>query len=61
LSMRHPMSYIVLVVGALGIASAIYIIADLISPFSGVFVVSQEPLVDVLKAIEEASAPAGHR
>jgi hypothetical protein len=30
--------------------------------FSGVFVVSQEPLIDVLKAIEEASAPAGgHR
>jgi hypothetical protein len=56
------MSYIVLVIGALGVASAIYIIADLISPFSGVFVVSQEPLVDVLKAIEEASAPAGaHR
>jgi hypothetical protein len=62
LSKRHPMSYIVLVIGALGIASAIYIIADLISPFSGVFVVSQEPLIDVLKAIEEASAPAGgHR
>jgi hypothetical protein len=61
LSKSHPMSYIVLVIGALGIASAIYIIADLISPFSGVFVVSQEPLVDVLKAIEEASPPAGHR
>jgi hypothetical protein len=36
LSRRHPMSYVVLVVGALGIASAIYIIADLISPFSGI-------------------------
>ena len=34
LSKGHPMSYVVLVVGALGIASAIYIIADLISPFS---------------------------
>ena len=62
LSKRHPMSYVVLVVGALGIASAIYIIADLISPFSGVFVVSPAPLVDVLKAVEEAAAPAGsHR
>jgi hypothetical protein len=40
LSKRHPMSYVVLVVGAMGIASAIYLIADLISPFSGVFVVS---------------------
>ena len=34
LSRSHPMSYVVLVVGASGIASAIYIIADLISPFS---------------------------
>ena len=62
LSKRHPMSYVVLVVGAMGVASAIYIIADLISPFSGVFVVSPAPLVDVLKVVEEAAAPAGsHR
>lgn len=62
LSRRHPMSYVVLVVGALGIASAIYLIADLISPFSGVFVVSPAPLVDVLKVVEAAAAPAGsHR
>ncbi len=62
LSRRHPMSYVVLTVGALGIASAIYIIADLISPFSGVFVVSPAPLVDVLNAVEAAAAPAGsHR
>ncbi len=62
LSKRHPMSYVVLAIGALGIASAIYIIADLISPFSGVFVVSPAPLVDVLKAVVEAAAPAGsHR
>jgi hypothetical protein len=59
LSRGHPMSYVVLVIGALGIASAIYIIADLISPFSGVFVVSPAPLVDVLKAVEAAAAPAG--
>jgi hypothetical protein len=49
LSKAHPMSYVMLIVGALGVASAIYIIADLISPLSGVFVVSPEPLVDVLK------------
>jgi hypothetical protein len=62
LSKRHPMSYVVLVIGALGVASAIYIIVDLISPFSGVFVVSPEPLADVLRAIEEAAAPGGsHR
>jgi hypothetical protein len=62
LSKRHPMSYVVLVVGAMGIASAIYLIADLINPFSGVFVVRSAPLVDVLKVVEEAAAPAGsHR
>ena len=62
LSKRHPMSYVVLAIGAIGIASAIYIIADLISPFSGVFVVSPAPLVDVLNAVEAAAAPAGsHR
>ena len=52
------MSYVVLVVGAIGIASATYLIADLISPFSGVFVVSPAPLVDVLNVVEEAAAPA---
>ena len=57
LSKRHPMSYLVLVIGALGVASAIYIIVDLISPFSGVFVVSSQPLVDVLQAVELAVAP----
>jgi hypothetical protein len=62
LSKRHPMSYLVLVIGALGVASAIYIIVDLISPFSGVFVVSNAPLVDVLKAVESAVEPGGgHR
>ena len=62
LSKRHPMSYVVLAVSAIGIASAIYIIADLISPFSGVFVVSPAPLIDVLNAVEAAAAPAGsHR
>ena len=55
LSRGHPMSYVVLVVGALGVASAIYMIADLTSPFSGVFVVSPTPLVDVLKAVEAAA------
>jgi hypothetical protein len=59
LSKGHPMSYVVLVVGAMGIASAIYIIADLINPFSGVFVISPAPLVDVLKVVEEAAAPTG--
>jgi hypothetical protein len=62
LSKRHPMSYVVFLVGAMGVASAIYVIADLTNPYSGVFVVSPAPLVDVLKVVEEAAAPAGsHR
>ena len=60
LSKRHPMSFVVLVVGALGVASAIYLIADFISPFSGAFMVSPAPLVDVLKAIEAAAARDSH-
>ena len=59
MSRRHPMSYVVLMVGAMGIASAIYLIADLISPYSGVFVISPAPLVDVLKAVEAAAVPGG--
>src|SRR6185437_5346418 len=44
LSRGHPNPYVVLVVGASGLASAIYIIAALISPLSGVFVLSPAPL-----------------
>ena len=55
-SVINAMSYVVLVVGAIGIASAIYMIADLTSPFSGVFVVSPAPLVDVLNVVERATA-----
>ena len=61
LSKRHPMTYVVLVVGAMGIASAIYLIVDLISPFPGVFVISPAPLVDVLKVVEEAAPAGSHR
>ena len=61
LSRRHPMSYVVLAVGALGVSSAIYLIADLISPFSGVFVISPAPLVHVLNAIEAAAATGSSR
>ena len=50
------MSYVVLAVGAIGVASGIFIIEDL------VFVVSPAPLVDVLNAVEAAAATAGsHR
>ncbi len=58
-SKRHPMTYVVLALGALGIASAIFVIADLSSPYSGVFTVSPAPILDVLSAVEAASGPVG--
>jgi hypothetical protein len=61
LSRRHMMSYLALALGAMAIASSIYIIADLISPYSGLFQVSPEPVLDSLEAADEAAAPSGHR
>jgi hypothetical protein len=52
LSKRHPMSYIVLAVGALAVASALEVIVDLSGPYSGWFRVSPHALTDVLKAID---------
>jgi hypothetical protein len=59
LSKRHPMSYVILGFGALAIASAIYCIADLSSPYSGLFTVSPEPIADVLDAVDDAAKPGG--
>jgi len=62
LSKRHVMSYIVLAFGAMAVASSIYVISDLISPYSGLFQVSPDPILDVLKAADDAAAPSGtHR
>jgi len=37
MSKRHPMSYVTLGIGALGIASAINVIDDFSDPYSGLF------------------------
>ena len=56
------MSYVILVVGAMGISSAMYVITDLANPYTGIFVVSPTPLINVLNIVEEAAALAGgHR
>ncbi|RBP09742.1 uncharacterized protein DUF4239 [Roseiarcus fermentans] len=55
----HPMTYIALAFGAVAIASAIYVIADLSSPYSGLFQVSPSPITDVLAAVEAATKPPG--
>jgi hypothetical protein len=55
-------AYAIAGVGALAIASAIYSITDLSTPYSGFFVVSPTPMVDVLNAVDAAAAPGGgHR
>ncbi len=62
LSRREAMSYVAFAVGAMGVASAIYIISDLASPYSGLFQVSPAPILDLLQAVDEALTPAGgHR
>jgi hypothetical protein len=43
----------------LAISSAIYVIADLSSPYSGLFEVSPAPITNVLEAVEAATRPAG--
>jgi hypothetical protein len=55
LSKRHLMSYIVLAVGAVAVASAFEVIVDLSGPYSGLFRVSPHPLTDVLKAIDASA------
>jgi hypothetical protein len=48
--------------GALAIATAIYAIIDLSSPYSGLFTVSSKPLTDVLGVVDTLAARAGaHR
>jgi hypothetical protein len=54
-SKHHPMSYIVIAIGALAIASAIEVILDLSDPYSGLIQVSPAPLADVLKAVLAAT------
>jgi hypothetical protein len=62
MSRRHVVSYIALALGAMAIASSIYVISDLISPYSGLFQVSPEPVLFALEAADEAAAPSGtHR
>jgi hypothetical protein len=59
LAKRHPMSYIVLALGALAIASALEVMIDLSDPYSGLFQVSPHPLTDVLRAISSEVPPDG--
>jgi hypothetical protein len=48
---RNLLSYMTIFLGALSIASVIYVILDLDTPFSGVFMVSSRPMRDALTEI----------
>jgi hypothetical protein len=48
MSRGNPMSVLVVLIGALGVASAFYLIVDLSSPYSGFFRASSAPLEQVL-------------
>ena len=55
MSKGNAMSFVALVFGALAVASAIYLILDLSSPYSGLFRTSPAPLRQVLAQIEPGS------
>jgi hypothetical protein len=48
MSKGHTMSLVCVLVGAVAVASAVYMILDLSSPYSGIFRASYEPLEQVL-------------
>jgi len=48
LAPRNLLSYVTVTLGALAIASAIYVIVDLDRPLDGIFAVSSQPLRDAL-------------
>ena len=45
---NNMLSYITIVLGALSIASVIFVILDLDTPFTGIFTVSSQPLREAL-------------
>jgi Protein of unknown function (DUF4239) len=45
---RNLLSYLTILLGALSIASVVFVILDLDTPFSGVFMVSSQPMRDAL-------------
>ena len=50
---RNLLSYATVTLGALAIASAIYVIVDLDRPFDGIFSVSSQPLRDALTQLRQ--------
>jgi len=59
MSKTSPMSFIALLFGALAVASAIYLILDLSSPYSGIFRASPAPLEQVLSYMGQGQGAVG--
>jgi hypothetical protein len=55
----NPMSILVLAFGSLAVASAVYVILDLSSPYSGVFRASPAPLEQVLAYMSQERGAVG--
>ncbi len=45
---QNLLSYVTIMLGALSIASVIFVMLDLDTPFSGLFMVSSQPMRDAL-------------
>ena len=62
LSKSTATAFVAAALGSLAIATAMYAIMDLSSPYSGLFTLSPKPLADVLTVVDTLSARAGaHR
>jgi hypothetical protein len=59
MSRGNPMTVIVLAFGALAVGSAVYLILDLSSPYSGYFMASPAPLEQVLSYMSQGQGAIG--
>jgi hypothetical protein len=59
MSKTSPMSFIALLFGAIAVASGVYLILDLSSPYSGVFRASPAPLEQVLAFMSRGQGTVG--
>jgi hypothetical protein len=59
MSRGNPMSIVTLVFGAVAVASAVYVILDLSSPYSGIFRASPAPLEQVLAYMGQGQGAIG--
>jgi hypothetical protein len=49
---RHPMTWLTFAVGAIGVASAMYLILDFSDPYAGLFQLSPAPIEAAMRAVD---------